>query len=313
MMKIKNTELSETAHKRWQCITSKSQQCPDLTIVIVNYNGSFWLKQTLETLAKNYLKNTRYKVEVYVVDNNSTDDSLEFLTHQNVAKVIKNKENLGFAVANNIVLRKTTARYSLLLNSDIEFLQSPQSNLDKLIEFMDAHSKVGVVTPFLRLTNGEIDLASHRGEPTPWAALSYFSGLDKLFPQNKFFGRYHQTYKSTDKIHEVEAVSGAAMLVRMTAVDKIGFLDERFFMYAEDLDWARRFREAGYKVIFNPEVILIHHKNKSGIENTSVKISRKTNRYFWDTMLQYYEKYYPRDFLMRFWLKVLIFMKKGGF
>lgn len=312
-MKIKETELSETAAKRWQCLKSKSNQCPDLTIVIVNYNGSFWLKKTLETLAKNYLKITRYKVEVYVVDNNSTDDSLDFLRHQSVAKVIRNKENLGFAAANNIVLRKTTARYSMLLNSDVEFLPPPQSNLDKLVEFLDAHAKVGVITPFLRLTNGELDPASHRGEPTPWAAVSYFSGLEKLFPHQKFFSRYHQSYQSLDKIHMIEAVSGAAMMVRMTVVDKIGFLDERFFMYAEDLDWARRFRQAGYQVIFNPEVVLVHHKNKSGIENKSTKISQKTNRYFWDTMLQYYDKYYPRDYIMRFFLKVLIFIKKGGF
>ena len=311
--KTKQIVMSKTADKRWKTVKKQANKVHDLVLIVVNYNGAFWLKQLLETLGKNYLKQTKYKVKVVVVDNGSSDDSERFLRHQSVAEVILTGRNLGFSGANNIALRENqNSRYLMLINSDIEFLEWPQSNLDKLIEYMDQHPKTGVMTPRLSLTNGELDPASHRGEPTPWAAISYFMGLEKLWPGVKFFSGYHQYYKDLDKIHQVEAVSGAAMMVRGSALGKIGLLDERFFMYAEDLDWARRFREGGWKVVFNPEANLIHYKNKSGIENDDAKVSKKTNIYFWNTMVQYYDKYYPKNWLFKFFLRGFVFVKKGG-
>jgi GT2 family glycosyltransferase len=285
----------------------------DLEIIIVNYNSQFWLKKTLSTLKQFYLDKTKSKVKVTVVDNNSSDDSLKIVSREfRWAEVEKLKENLGFAVANNVVLRKTVAKYVMLLNSDVEFTQ--KSNLDILLRFMEKNDDVGVITPRIEFISGEIDPSCHRGEPTLWAAFSYLSGLEKVFPESKVFAQYHQTYKNLRTTHTIDACSGAAMIVKNQAMERVGILDERFFMYAEDLDWCRRFREAGYLVVYNPEVTVIHHKNKSGIKSSSQKIASKTKKHFYDTMLQYYDKHYLDTYptFVRKIIKYFLVIKKGA-
>jgi len=126
--------------------------------------------------------------------------------------------------------------------------------------------------------------------------LTYFAKLEKLFPKIKLFAHYHQTYKDLNTIHQIDACSGAAMMVRNSAIKKVGLLDEMFFMYAEDLDWCKRFRDVGYQVIFYPKVKIIHHKYKSGIKSSNRKTSLMTRRYFYKTMLQYYDKYYQNKY-----------------
>lgn len=285
----------------------------DLEIIIVNYNSQFWLKKTLTTLKEFYLDHTKKSVIVTVVDNASEDDSLKMLGREfRWVQVIKLKENFGFAVANNAALRETKAKYVMLLNSDVEFTQ--QSNLDTLLKFLNEKPKVGIITPRIEFTNGEIDPACHRGEPTMWASITYMSGLESLFPTSKMFSAYHQTYKNLRSIHTIDACSGAAMIVRGNLLENVGLLDERFFMYAEDLDWCKRFREAGYMVVYNPEVVVIHHKYKSGIKNTSQSIARKTRKHFYDTMLQYYDKHYLDSYpkFVRNIIKYILVIKKGA-
>lgn len=285
----------------------------DLEIIIVNYNSQFWLKKTLSTLNEIYLKKTKKKVKVTVVDNNSQDDSLQMLKKEfRWVNLIKLKENFGFAVANNAALKNTNAKYVMLLNSDVEF--TSKSNLDILLNFLDKKPKVGVITPRIEFTNGDIDPACHRGEPTIWASFTYMSGLEKRFPNNSIFSQYHQKYKNLKTIHTIDACSGAAQIVRGELIDKVGLLDERFFMYAEDLDWCKRFREAGYLVVYNPEVVLIHHKNKSGIKSASQKIARNTRKHFYDTMLQYYDKHYKDAYpsFVRSIIKYILVIKKGA-
>lgn len=286
---------------------------PDLEIIIVNYNSQFWLKKTLSTLKEFYLNKTKRQVIVTVVDNASEDDSLKMLGREfRFVNLIKLKENFGFAVANNVALRETKAKYVMLLNSDVEFTQ--KSNLDVLLKFLDEKPNVGIITPRVEFTNGEIDPACHRGEPTIWAAFSYMSGLENMFSSSKLFAGYHQTYKNFRGIHTIDACSGAAMIVRGDLLESVGILDERFFMYAEDLDWCRRFREAGYTVVYNPEVIVIHHKNKSGIKSSSQSIARKTRKHFYDTMLQYYDKHYLDAYpkFVRGIIKYFLVIKKGA-
>ena len=125
---------------------------------------------------------------------------------------------------------------------------------------------------------------------------------------------YHQWYKDLDTIHEIDACSGAAMIVRRSAISEVGLLDERFFMYAEDLDWCHRFRAAGYNIVYHPEVSVVHHKYKSGIKGSSKKIARSTHRHFYDTMLQYYDKYYRAQYpeLLRIVIKYFTVIKKGA-
>lgn len=285
-----------------------------LEIIIVTYNSQFWLKKTLSSLRTFYLDNTKQQVSVTVVDNKSTDDTLTVLNKEFkwLDKVIALEENHGFAYANNRALEQSKAEYVMLLNSDVESTQ--WSNLDVLVEFMQLHPKCGIITPRLEFTNGNIDPACHRGDPTLWASLVYFSGLETLFPNNKLFSGYHHYYKDLQSIHTIDACSGAAMIVRQSAIEIVGLLDEQFFMYAEDLDWCKRFWSAGYEVVFYPEIVMIHHKNKSGIKSSSQKLARKTRTYFYDTMLQYYDKHYRKLYpeFVRTLVKAVITMKKGA-
>lgn len=285
----------------------------DLSIVILSYNSQFWLKKTLETLKEFYLDHTEFKVETIVVDNNSPDDSVALVKKDfKWVRLIINPENSGFAAGNNIALKELKSRYYMLLNNDVQLTE--KSNLDHLIKFMDHNPKVGVISPKVVLPSGGIDKASHRGEPTPWASLTYFIGLEKLFPKSPKFGQYHMTYKDLSTTHNIDACSGAAMIVRTSAMRKVGLLDEAFFMYAEDLDWCKRFRDARYQVVFYPEVEVIHHKYKSGIKSKSKGTASKTLGYFYDTMLQYYDKHYRADNpeIFRDLLRLFLFIKKGG-
>lgn len=283
-----------------------------LTIVILTYNSQFWLKKTLETLKKWYLQRTTFGIDVVVVDNKSTDETLKMLKRSfGWVKVIEAEGNDGFAVGNNLALRHITSPYVMLLNSDVEFTAA--SNLDPLLKYLKSNPEVGVITPKVEFVNGKLDLASHRGEPTLWASFTYFSFLSYFFPKSTTFGQYHQLYKDLSQPHEIDACSGAAMIVRTSAMEKVGLLDERFFMYAEDLDWCKRFREAGYKIMYHPGAQVIHHKYKSGIKSSSKAIARKTAGHFYDTMLQYYDKHYSHQYprWVRWIVSLVITIKKG--
>ncbi|MDQ3008143.1 MAG: glycosyltransferase family 2 protein [bacterium] len=285
----------------------------DLTIIILNYNAQYWLKKTLKSLVEQYLNSTRKKVQVVVVDNNSQDGSAEIVAKEfKLVKLYTLDKNNGFAAGNNVALADVTSKYVMLLNSDMEL--TPASNLDHLIEYLDANLKTAVITPKITLFDGSLDPACHRGEPTPWASLTYFIGLEKLFPKIKLFSQYHQSYKSLSTTHEIDACSGAAMMVRVSDIKKVGVLDEQFFMYAEDLDWCRRFRLAGKKITFYPAVVIIHHKYKSGLSSLSKQTARKTQQHFYDTMLQYYDKHYQALYpaWIRKSVRAFIFLKKGG-
>jgi GT2 family glycosyltransferase len=279
----------------------------DLSIIIVNYNGKTWLSKLLPGLSTYYLQKTKYNVEVIVVDNGSADDSVHFINSFDWIKLIESGQNNGYAYGNNIALKNNEARYIMLLNSDTEFLVT-DSDLDQLIDYLDQNATTGVISPRIELSDGHLDQACHRGEPTPWAAFTYFVGLEKLFPKIRIFTQYHLCCKNMNKIHEIDACSGAAMIVRNSALTKVGLLDERFFMYAEDIDWCHRFRSSGFKIIFYPNVKVIHHKHKSGIQNMDSEAKFKTQAYFYKTMLQYYDKYYREKYpeLFRLFLKFLI-------
>lgn len=286
----------------------------DLSIIILNYNTSDWLENVLSSIEAFPLK--KHSFEVIVVDNASSDDSVEVVKNKFPSvKLIQSPDNSGFAKGNNLGIQKATGKYVMLLNSDAEF--TAETDLDACVEYMNKHEFVGVVSPKLVLADGSIDLASHRGEPTPWAALSYLTGLEKLIPNSKIFGQYHQTWQNFNEVHEIEACSGAAMIVRHEAIDTAGMLDEAFFMYAEDLDWCKRIREAGYQIVFYPLCTIIHHKYKSGQSKSDevqvekfLQIPGFPNKppvrniarfHFYDTMKQYYTKHYQSTSPIQTW------------
>ncbi len=290
-----------------------SKKKSSLEIIIPNYNSQFWLKKTLISLKQFYLDQAYHHVSVTLVDNASSDDSVAMIRRNfRWVKLIANQKNLGFAGANNLALRETQADYVMLLNSDVEL--TADSNFDKLIDYLNQHQKVAVITPKIIFSNGQIDPACHRGEPTLWASFSYWFRLEALFPRQRWSSQYHQWFKELDQIHMIDACSGAAMMVRKKAIDKVGLLDEQFFMYAEDLDWAHRFRQAHWQIVFYPAVSLIHHKYKSGLKNTSQAIARNTKKHFYNTMLQYYDKHHARRYphWVRQLIHLFITIKKGG-
>jgi len=281
----------------------------DLTLIVVNYNGQHWLEQLVPDIEVHLLQPDRLRCEVVVVDNGSTDHSLEILKQWPWVRVIASPTNQGFACANNLALQTCRSRYAFLLNTDTSL--PADGNLGIVVSYLDEHPKVAVATPNVILSDGSLDPACHRGEPTPWASFAYLVGLERLLPRSRWFGAYHQGWKDTRTIHPIDACSGAAMMVRIVAVNTVGLLDERFFMYAEDLDWCRRFREAGYQIVFHPGATIIHHKYQSGLEGTSSETRVSTRFWFYKTMLQYYDKYHPngQKSLFRWVLKTFIRLK----
>lgn len=267
----------------------------DLSIIILNYNTTEWVRKCLSSLRTFHLKKTAYPTKIIVVDNGSADQSIAQITKDfPEIELMELPGNVGFAAGNNAALHKVKTKYAMLLNSDTEF--TAETHLDKLLDYAEAHPEVGVLTPKIQLSGGGLDWASHRGEPTPWASLTYFSKLEKLFPQSELFAQYHQSYKDLNTIHHIDACSGAAMIIQTGALEKVGYLDESFFMYGEDLDWCHRFRAVGYSIVYFPESVIIHYKYKSGLKNQDKSLAKKTKGYFYDTMLQYYDKYYARQY-----------------
>lgn len=230
----------------------------DLSIIIVNYNTK---KLTLECIESIYKSKMNYTFEIFVVDNNSSDNSVDAIkeTYSNV-KVVENKENVGFSKANNQAIKVSNGRYVLLLNSDTIV---NNTTLSTIIEFMDKHKEVGATGCKVVLPDGSLDKACHRGFPTPKASFYYITGLAKRFPSNPKFNGYHKSYLNMDEIHEIDCLVGAFMMVRRETIKDVGMLDETYFMYGEDIDWCYRIKKAGWKIYYNPKVSIIHYKGAS--------------------------------------------------
>lgn len=229
-----------------------------LSVIIVNYNVSCFLEQALNSVCK-ALRNV--EGEVYVVDNNSVDNSLAMLEAKfPQVHVIANKENVGFARANNQAIRISTGEYVLLLNPDTVV---EEDTFEKCIRFMDETPDAGGLGVKMVNGKGEFLPESKRGLPSPAVSFYKLFGLSKLFPKSKRFGAYHLTYLSNDEIHSVEVLAGAFMLMRRSVLDQVGFLDEDYFMYGEDIDLSYRILKGGYKNYYFPETRIIHYKGES--------------------------------------------------
>jgi len=167
-----------------------------------------------------------------------------------------------------------------------------------MLDFMEAHPEAGAAGARLVREDGSLDLACRRSFPTPSAFFYRMMGLSKLFPQSRRFGRYNLTYLDPDELTEVDSVVGAFMLVRAEAIHQVGLLDENFFLYGEDLDWAYRIRKAGWKIYYNPQVTVLH------VKAASTKHSRRARYEFYRAMDIFYRKHYAAT--TPFWLHWLI-------
>ena len=229
-----------------------------LSIIIVNYNVQHFLEQCLLSV-KNALSNVNG--EVFVVDNNSSDDSLVMLREKFPdIQLIANKENTGFAKANNQAIKLATGEYVLLLNPDTLV---EEDTFEKCIAFMDNTPDAGALGVKMINGKGEFLPESKRGLPVPMVAFYKIFGLSTLFPKSKRFGSYHLTYLDNNQTHSVDVLSGAFMMMRKSALDQVGYLDEDYFMYGEDIDLSYRFIKGGYKNYYFHDAKIIHYKGES--------------------------------------------------
>jgi O-antigen biosynthesis protein len=230
----------------------------DLSVIIVNYNVKYFLEQCLHAV---YRAMQKMNGEVIVVDNNSADSSVQMIKERfPEVHVLTNTTNLGFAKANNQAIKQASGRYLLLLNPDTVV---QEDTFSKCLEYMESHADVGCLGVKMIDGKGKYLPESKRALPTPLVAFYKIFGLSALFPRSRKFGRYHLGYLNRDEIHEVDVISGAFMLMRKTALEKTGLLDEDFFMYGEDIDLSYRFKLSGYRNIYFPLTAIIHYKGES--------------------------------------------------
>ncbi len=230
----------------------------DLSVIIVNYNVEYFLEQCLYSVFK---AAQGLHMEVWVVDNNSVDGSVAMVREKfPEAKLIANKENLGFSKANNMAIRMSTGRYVLLLNPDTLV---EEDTFEKSVQFMDAHPEAGGLGIRMIDGRGQFLPESKRGLPTPAVAFYKIFGLSALFPKSRIFGRYHLGYLPENENHEVDVLSGAYMLMRRSCLDQVGLLDEAFFMYGEDIDLSYRITQGGFKNYYLADARIIHYKGES--------------------------------------------------
>jgi len=201
-----------------------------------------------------------YRAEVWVVDNASSDGSAEMVRVSfPQVRVIASETNLGFTRANNEALRRCGGRYALLLNPDTQVVGDA---LSRMLDYMEAHPDVGVLGPKLCYADG-CPQSSRRRFPTLMTALMESTLLEQWFPRNRWARAYRMADTPEDVTQDVDWVTGACMLVRAEAIRQVGLLDDRFFMYSEELDWCRRMADAGWRVVYFPEATVVHHEGQS--------------------------------------------------
>ncbi len=256
-----------------------------LAVVIISFNVRKLLKECLESV---YRETKRTRLDVWVIDNHSRDDSVQMLKESfPQVHLIENEENLGFTRANNQAIAKCQSDLILLLNPDTLIQDGA---LDKMVQFMEEHPDVGVSGCRVLNEDGSLQLACRRSVPSPAVAFYRLSGLSRLFPNSKAMARYNLTYLDPDKPHEVDAVSGAFLLIRKQVVDQIGMLDEDFWIFGEDIDWCIRAKKTGWKVMYYPDARIVHYKGIGCGTN-----SRKTSYEFYRAMYLFHKKHFAGD------------------
>ncbi len=243
------------------------------------------MEQALRSVRK---ASTKMEVEVFVVDNNSIDDSVKMVREQfPEVQLIANQENTGFSKANNQAIRIAKGEYVLLLNPDTVV---EEDTFEKTVAFMDAHPDAGGLGVKMIDGKGKFLPESKRGFPSPKVAFFKTFGFSKIFPKSKTFNGYHLGYLDKDKVHEIDVLSGAFMLMRSSVLEEIGLLDETFFMYGEDIDLSYRIVKAGYKNYYFPETTIIHYKGES-----TKKGSLNYVRVFYNAMIIFARKHFKGE------------------
>jgi N-acetylglucosaminyl-diphospho-decaprenol L-rhamnosyltransferase len=274
---------------------------PDLSVVIVNWNVSDHLRRCLESIVS---RQSSVVSEIIVVDNASTDGSVEMLRAEfPQVTLIANADNRGFPAAINQGIDAAQGRYVLLLNADTEILDDA---LTTLVRYLDAHPDVGVVGPQLLYPDGGVQ-SSRRRFPTLATLFLESTWLEPLAPRS-LLRRYHVLDQPDDATLGVDWIYGAAMLARRETTQQVGGMDEGFFMYSEELDWCRRIKAAGWRVVYHPAAQIVHHEGKSSEQAVP---ARHIN--FQRSKIRYARKYHGRGVAtaLRFYLLCLYVWQLG--
>ena len=274
-----------------------------LSVIIVSYNVKPYLKQALHSISKAL---NSIEAEVFVVDNGSGDGSAALVKKKfPQVRLIQNRENFGFAKANNQALKKAKGKAICLVNPDTLVRED---TFRVCLDYLDGHPEVGMVGCKILNPDGSLQLSCRRSFPTPWVAFTKVVGLSSLFPKSRLFGRYNLTFLNPEETAEVEAISGSFMMVRRKTVDQVGLLDERFFMYGEDLDWCYRIWQSRWKIVYFPGTQVIHYKGRSAEEAPFDNL-----RVFYSAMRLFVQKHFRKGwiFLPKWFLMLGIWLRGG--
>ncbi|MBP6994433.1 glycosyltransferase family 2 protein [Candidatus Woesebacteria bacterium] len=281
----------------------------DISVIILSYNTKDTTARCLKELNNLCTQCPSLAFQVIVVDNASTDGSVELLQSLSLSgcnlEVVYNVQNVGFSRGNNIGLQKARGKYVLYLNSDVMVGKTSEViRFVDLISYMDSHLDVGALTVRVELPSGHIDPASHRGFPTPWRSLAYFLKFEKIIGALPFLnssvkgllGGYHLMGEDLNTVHQIDAGTAAFLFCRKESIDSLKGFDEAFFMYGEDLDLCYRLKELGQKVIWYPHYTVTHLKYQSGLQSNDSKTKQQIRWHFYDAMEKFYLKHYKKRY-----------------
>jgi GT2 family glycosyltransferase len=255
----------------------------DLSVIIVNWNVRPLLERCLRSVIESAQRGG-LECEIAVVDNASTDGSQEMVERLFPAvELISSDANLGFARANNLGASRSSGRHLLLLNPDTEV---GGDALPVMVAFLNQHPDVGLLGPKLLFADGSVQ-PSRRRFPSLATAFLESTVVQQWFPQNRTLARYYVQDRSDDVEQDVDWVVGACMLIRRQAWEQVGPLDERFFMYSEELDWCRRLKSAGWRVVYVPSATVVHHEGQS-----SAQVVPARHIYFQSSKVLYFRKHH---------------------
>jgi hypothetical protein len=254
---------------------------PVVLAIVVNYNSGDWLKDCIESLL-----DSNCRLNIIVVDNASSDNSLARLGDlEEKVEVVRNRENVGFSRANNQVMAERDAAFYVLINPDC--IVEPDT-IETVIGALRSDKAIGLASCLIRNSDGSVQKTCRRRFPTPSSALARTLGLNRAHPE-KYPDFDYGSDDIVDGVEFVDAVSGAFMVTRRPALDSVGYLDEGYFMHCEDLDWCKRFWQAGYKVAFTGDTFVTHAKGASGR-------SLRVNWHLHQGMLRFYKKFYHEEY-----------------
>lgn len=253
-----------------------------VSIIIVNYNTRDLVLDCLKSL---HVSALRPSPEIIVVDNASSDGSADAIEKKFPGvTMIRHPENIGYAAANNLAIKISRSAYILLLNPDTIV---EKDTIPEMLRFMENHEKTGIASCRVDLPDGSLDSACRRSIPTPASAFYQALALHRLLPRSRKFARYNLSWRDPGGSYPVEAICGAFFLIRREVIDQIGLFDERFFMYAEDLDYCLRCAVEGWKISYHGAVRIIHYKRAA-----SAAVPGRMLDVFHETMALFYKKHY---------------------